>query len=81
MINQEVKKFIEFRKELINLLENSFDVVQTDYDVCELEGDPKAVADLIIDLIEKYEKPQVPKEVLEYNEAIFEDKKNDEIKA
>ena len=55
MFSPEVKKFLTFRSELITLLDNSFSVIQEDYDKCYLDGDPKIVADKIIDLIEKFE--------------------------
>ena len=59
MITEEVKKFLSFRSKLITLLDDSFCVVQEDYDKCYLEGDTTQVADKIIGLVQKYEDKNV----------------------
>ncbi|MDF2736177.1 MAG: hypothetical protein K0S93_33 [Nitrososphaeraceae archaeon] len=68
MISPEVKKFLAFRNELITLLDNSFSVMQDDYDSCYLEGDSTKVADKIISLIEKFDNDK-------YHEVIVEDER------
>jgi hypothetical protein len=55
LISPEVKKFLNFRNKLIELLDNSFDVYIDENDSSCLSGDSKEVADRIIKLIEEYE--------------------------